>query len=246
MRFFPRPLCGLERFSRTYSSRQKGSEMTDEACHPSGKTRIFFVVFHTTARDSVISPCGSVGATPRRALKLDDWPYDSGDDPSFYAARKFGGKLSWGVCRQDVRNRLCPGDVVVFFSSSKQEDTGRTNYRLCALATAERRVSQDDIWQDESLAIYREYSNLLIRPLGDAGWEHFEPDLGGQGGHHDWLWRIACHRGLQRGDFKRLQATDKLEFGATVRRAVGWSLPRITYYSPPARPRRTSSGSPQR
>jgi hypothetical protein len=48
-----------------------------------------------------------------------DWPYDIGDDPSFYAMRKSGGQLSWGICRQDVRNSLCPGDIVAFFFISQ-------------------------------------------------------------------------------------------------------------------------------
>ncbi len=38
--------------------------------------------------------------------------------------RKFGGPLSWGICRQDVRNRLPHGDLVVFFSFRKFKETG--------------------------------------------------------------------------------------------------------------------------
>lgn len=41
------------------------------------------------------------------------WPQDAGDDPSFVASRRLGlrgGLLTWGVCWQDVRNALRPGD----------------------------------------------------------------------------------------------------------------------------------------
>lgn len=48
-------------------------------------------------------------------------------------------------------------------------------------------------------------------------WEHFEPVLEGSRVHHDWLWRMAEHQGFQKKDFKKLQETDRLEPGATIR-----------------------------
>lgn len=152
-------------------------------------------------------------------MKLQDWPYDSGDDPSLYAARKFGGQPSWGICRQDVRNRLRRGDLVVFFSFRKFKETGDSEYRLCALATVDRKVSQIDLWQDKTLEIYRKYFNLLIQPLGSGheAWEHFEPTLDGSRVHRDWLWRIAEHQGFRKKDFKKLQESGRLETGATIR-----------------------------
>jgi hypothetical protein len=74
------------------------------------ETRIYFAPFHAAIGDSSVSPCGSTMEVFRRAVSRQDWPYDGGDDPSFYAMRKFGGQLSWGVCRQDVRNSLRPND----------------------------------------------------------------------------------------------------------------------------------------
>ncbi|MBZ5694715.1 MAG: hypothetical protein LAN36_05075 [Acidobacteriia bacterium] len=152
-------------------------------------------------------------------MRLQDWPYDNGDDPSFYAMRKFRGQLSWGICRQDVRNRLRPGDIVVFFSFRKFKETGDSEYRLCALATVDRKVSQIGLWQDQNLKIYRKYFNLLIRPWRSkhGAWEHFEPTLAGSRVHHDWLWRIAEHQGFRKEDFERLQTTDTLKPGVTVR-----------------------------
>lgn len=182
-------------------------------------TRIYFAPFHAASDDSSISPCGSTTVAFKKAVNLQDWPYDVGDDPSFYAARKFGGQLSWGICRQDVRNRLRPGDIVVFFSFRRFKETGDSEYRLCALATVDRKVSQMDLWHDQNLEIYRKYFNLLIRPLGSMNdvWEHFEPTLEGSRLHNDWLWRMAEHQGFRKADFKKLQATDRLEPGATVR-----------------------------
>jgi hypothetical protein len=150
------------------------------------------------------------------AVSRQDWPYDGGDDPSFYAARKFGGQLSWGVCRQDVRNNLRPNDIVVFFSFKKFEDTGDSEYSLCAVATVERKVSQMEVWQDHHLRLYRKYFNLLIRPSRSVhlGWEHFEPT---SQAHDDWLWRIADHDRLRKENFKAIQKTDFLERETTVR-----------------------------
>jgi hypothetical protein len=183
-------------------------------------TRIYFAPFHAAMAESSASSCGSTVASFKKAVKLQNWPYDAGDDPSFYAKHKFGGQLTWGICRQDVRNQLSPDDVVVFFSYRKFEDTGDSEYRLCALATVERTVSQIDLWQDKSLKSFTKYFNLLIRPSrSKAGvWEHSEPILEGPRLHHDWLWRIADHRGLRKKDFKKIEKTDRVEPGATIRR----------------------------
>lgn len=182
-------------------------------------TKVYFAPFHATSDDSSVSACGSTIAAFKKAVKCQGWPYDNGDDPSFYAARKFGGHLSWGICRQDVRNRLRRGDIVAFFSFRKFKETGDSEYRLCALATVDRRVSQSDIWQDNSLKTYRKYFNLVIRPSGTrhGAWEHFEPALDGSRLHHDWLWRMAEHQGFRKKDFRKLQKTDRLVPGATIR-----------------------------
>jgi hypothetical protein len=181
--------------------------------------RIYFAPFHATSDDSSMSPCGLTIAAFKKAVKRQNWPYDNGDDPSFYAVRKFGGQLSWGICRQDVRNRLRCGDIVVFFSFRKFRESGDSEYRLCALATVDRKVSQSDIWQDNTLKTYRKYFNLLIRPSGSrrGAWEHFEPTLDGSRLHHDWLWRVAEHQGFRKKDFKKLQETDRLIPEAAIR-----------------------------
>ena len=183
-------------------------------------TQIYFAPFHAASGASGDSPCGSRTARFNTALARQDWPYDIGDDPSFYSSRTFGGPLTWGICRQDVRNSLRVGDIVVFFSFRKIEGSGESEYRLCAVATVEQKVSQLDLWSsDEELSRLRSYFNLLVRPLKAANgvWEHFEPALAGPGLHGDWLWRIADHRGLRKDDFNDIEHSDRLRVGQTIR-----------------------------
>jgi hypothetical protein len=80
-------------------------------------------------------------------------------------------------------------------------------------------VSQIDIWQATNLRVYRKYFTLLIKPSksGSGGWEHLEPTLASSRVHHDWLWRMAEHRGFRKKQFKKLQESDLLEPGATIR-----------------------------
>jgi hypothetical protein len=143
------------------------------------------------------------------------WPEDAGDDPSFGSAFRLasrGGVLTWGVCRQDVRNRLCPGDLVVFFSADRVADRrpNRIRYSFVAFATVARKVSQADIWRDASLAVFRDYLNLLIRPSG-TGFEHFEPGLSKRHWHGDWYWRIAEIDGHRKGSFKHIHRKRRFE-----------------------------------
>jgi hypothetical protein len=183
-------------------------------------TKIYFAPFHSTSDDSSTSPCGTIIATFKKAVTMQDWPYDVGDDPSFYAMRQLGGQLSWGICRQDVRNSLRPGDIVAFFAFHRFEETGDSEYRFCALASVDKCVSQIDLWRERSLRVYRKYFNLLIRPSKSVkeAWEHFEPTLTGSRVHHDWLWRLAEHQGFQKKHFKELEETDLLGPGASIRR----------------------------
>src|ERR1700733_1304206 len=181
--------------------------------------RIYVAPFHAMHYKSSRSPCGSTIAAFQKALNQQAWPYDNGDDPSFYAKRRFGGRLTWGICRQDVRNQLSPNDIVVFFSFRRVEETGDSEYRLCAVATVERTVSQIELWQDKGLKVFTQYFNLLIRPskIRRGVWEHYEPTLEGTRIHRDWLWRIADHRGLRKKDFRRIEDTERIELGANIR-----------------------------
>ena len=103
--------------------------------------------------------------------------------------------MTWGVCRQDVRRMVAPGDWMVFFSAARELRSGLTRYRFVAALLVEEKISQLEIFEQERLRPYREYLNLLIRPSG-SGWEHFEPGMAWF--HGDWLWRIAETKGLRK------------------------------------------------
>lgn len=138
------------------------------------------------------------------------WPDDVGDDPSFVASRtlaRHGGVLTWGVCRQDVRNRVRPGDLVVFFATDRPADRRPkpVRYMFVGFATAVRKVSQVEIWRDRELAVYRQYHNLLIRADRDR-FEHCEPGLPKGRWHSDWYWRLASIDGHRKPEFDRIHA----------------------------------------
>ena len=117
-------------------------------------------------------------------------PYDLGDDPSFFAAEKTGGPVTWGVCRPTLRSRLSVGDVVAFFAVDRWKPRMTKGYFFVGAHTVADKVSHDSIHNDEELARFRGYFNLLIRPKS-GGWERSEPSLRRRQWHDgDWLWRI--------------------------------------------------------
>ena len=64
---------------------------------------------------------------------------------------------------------------MVFIAADRLSDRPSARYQLAGWATAERTISQLDIWQHEELAVYRHYRNLLIRPADDgSGFVHHE------------------------------------------------------------------------
>ncbi|MGA3053865.1 MAG: hypothetical protein ABSD63_06635 [Candidatus Korobacteraceae bacterium] len=160
------------------------------------KTSIYLVCFHSETQN--LNGSRSQFATVERAIKNQEWPYDNGDDPSFYVARR-RGRLTWGVCRQDLRNSLPKNSVVVFFSfTSMSKD--RFVYRLCAVATVDDKVDHRAVYRNAILRGKR-YINVLIRPE-KGGWRYDETDRPRPGRHSDWLWRIADHRGFTGKVFK--------------------------------------------
>jgi hypothetical protein len=113
------------------------------------------------------------------------WFYDKGDDPSFYCSEVKKTNLSWGVCRPNIRNKIQPEDVVVFFCFNSTTNI----YYLAGLASVSEKIKQTQIWTDENYSNYRQYYNLLMR-LNNNSWEYYEPiDK-----HDDWLSRISKKR----------------------------------------------------
>lgn len=172
---------------------------------------------------------------PFRSRITGQFPYDMGDDPSFQSMRQEKGQLTWGVCRADVRNSIRVGDIVVFFSFSAPEQVEPIEYRLCAVATVERKVSQAEIWRDRALKKYRKYANLLIRPGRNGSWEHFEPGFEDIHEHKDWGWRIAERKGRRRVDFEQLNSLSRITPSARVgRRPFRFARNYVIFSSKPA------------
>ena len=88
-----------------------------------------------------------------RAIRDAEWPYDNGDDPSFYVAR-MGGTLTGGVCREDLRNAIAKDSIVVFFSFIPLTN-GEILYRLCAVATVDDKVDHRAVHLDHLLLQFR-------------------------------------------------------------------------------------------
>lgn len=184
--------------------------------HSEEKTRIYIAPFHGGGTAAKAACCGR----PSQVGKIvtnEDWPYDVGDDPSFFCSKRDAGSLTWGICRPDVRNHIRRGDVVVFFSFKEIKEPKEIQYRFCAVATVADKIGMNQIWGKEAFSRYRRYDNLLIRPTSASHtvWEHFEPKLKGTEAHHDWLWRICEHpKGLRKSTFKgkeNLCLSDQIE-----------------------------------
>lgn len=203
-------------------------------------TAVYLVCFHSVPSATLRGSSGQY-LVVERAIQDGEWPYDNGDDPSFYVARR-GGPLTWGVCRQDLRTAIVKDSIVVFFSFTPIAKD-RILYRLCAVATVSGKLDHRAVYCDKRFAHFRQsYINGLIRPEHD-GWQYWEADRPISDRHKDWLWRIADHRGLSRTDFAKKYATILKDqwFSATslARRAlqfgrnyVIFSQPAGTYISP--------------
>jgi len=150
---------------------------------------IYLVPYHSEPGLHVRGSTGQF-AIVEKAIVAEEWPYDNGDDPSFYVARQ-GGYLTWGVCRQQVRNSAEIGSIFVFFSYTTMER--KTRYRISAVATVSEKLDRASFYRDERFRQHRQsYLNLLVRP-SSAGWFYDEKDRDRSARHSDWLWRISRH-----------------------------------------------------
>jgi hypothetical protein len=151
-------------------------------------------------------------AVYRRALD-SGWPYDLGDDPAFQASENPGRRITWGVCRPNVRNAIRADDVVVFLSTGRRTPC---QYQFVGFATVETKIRRDVIWLRKELSPYRDYQNLLIKRVGN-GFKHVEPPhLGMKVWHKDWLSRIVMPNDRGNTDFLALQSQHFLPDGARI------------------------------
>jgi hypothetical protein len=187
-----------------------------------GMTTIYLVCFHSASHERLDGASGQY-LVVEQAIGDGEWPYDNGDDPSFYVARR-GGFLTWGVCRQDLRNSIARDSIVVFFSFTPLADE-RILYRLCAVATVADKVDHRALDRDDRFFRSRHrYINGLIVP-DRGGWRHDETDRSPAHRHADWLWRLADHRRMTKKKFGAQYAPiyrkDRLSDG-TVRFACNY------------------------
>jgi hypothetical protein len=160
---------------------------------------LFVAVYHVRADPDVPANASPIRRAFQSACESSTFPFDLGDDPSFFAASHLKGPVTWGVCRPDVRGQLSPGDQVVFFAAERRPHL--TEYKFVATLTVDRFTSHTDLWSDDSSNLSR-YLNLLVRP-SKGGWEHYEPGLNPTGWHGDWMWRLCERRGLRKSDLVR-------------------------------------------
>src|ERR1017187_5126023 len=163
-------------------------------------TAVYLLCYHSQKALSLVGSERQFLAV-ESAISGGLWPYDNGDDPSFCVARK-GGPLTWGICRQEVRNSIPVGSIVAFFSFTSMQG-GQVLYRLCAVTTVVSKQDVRAVHRAKQFAGFRGlYINALIRPAKD-GWRYDESDRAEQFRHKDWLWRIAAHNGLTTELFKK-------------------------------------------
>lgn len=167
------------------------------------KTAVYLLCYHSQKPASLVGSERQFLAV-ESAIKEGVWPYDNGDDPSFFVARQ-SGPLTWGICRQDVRNSIRVGSIAAFFSFTPMED-GQVLYRLCAVTTVLSKQDVRSLHRERRFAGFRNlYINALIRPVKN-GWQYDESDRAESNRHKDWLWRIAAHNGLTTERFNRKHA----------------------------------------
>ena len=168
------------------------------------KTAIYLVCFHSEKPESLEGSERQFRKV-ETAILNDEWPYDNGDDPSFYVSRQ-GGRLTWGVCRQDLRKAIEKDSIVVFFSFTSLPNN-EILYRLCAVATVDDKVDHRKVHSDRRLRQFRKfYINGLITPE-KGGWRYDETDRplrsGMRTGYGEWpITRISTMMRLKRNSRK--------------------------------------------
>lgn len=169
----------------------------------------------TLTSNHIEGSCSNSCVRLHAALRRREWPYDYGDDPSFFCRLNLNGALTWGVCRADVRGQLKPGDVVVFFAFTNVGE--RVEYRLSGLATVEQKIRQSDIFFRSAYEKYRLYLNLLVHPTDGNGrnWTHHEP-AAPHVWHKDWLSRIAPFRRFGKTELNRCSAKRQISLDLSI------------------------------
>jgi hypothetical protein len=122
----------------------------------------------------------------------DDFFYDWGDDPAFFAATKQLGNpctASWGVCRPDVRKQLSVGDFIVWVCArSKTRTHGEIDYFYIGVTTVNEIIDRTSLWKKDAYSRYCSFYNVLAF----AGEEGFSQRETFHDYHKDWEHRARA------------------------------------------------------
>ncbi|WML49168.1 hypothetical protein RCG23_03490 [Neobacillus sp. PS3-34] len=124
-----------------------------------------------------------------------NWPFiDLSDDPSFLAyelSKDNGGKVTWGICRRDVRNKIKKDDMILFFGFDKFINP--MSYYFIGYATVEEKIKQTEIWSTTATnkyKVYQKYCNILIKKNEQSqDLFYFEPIKYNH--EKEWIWKIT-------------------------------------------------------
>jgi hypothetical protein len=161
-------------------------------------TNVYLLPYHSFPPDHRLDAASGRFACVENAIRSKEWPYDNGDDPSFFTARHDGGPLTWGICRHDVRDTIQKGSICVFLAFTKHQSS--TEYRMSAVATVDEKLDRRSVFGDPRFR-GKTYINLLVRPEGNV-WTHDESDRHKDHRHADWLWRISEHGPMRKKQFE--------------------------------------------
>lgn len=168
---------------------------------------VYLAVFKAGVALRGVAP--AVAAALHHDREASQFPYDAGDDPSFcWASTHPGVRVTWGVCRPNVRRSIRRGDIVVFISFLRNRNTSCGEYRLVAALPVDYKLTHTAIYRFDANACFREYPNLLIRAR-DGGWEHHEPVLPVEDWHDDWLARVSNLNGIPVDEFRAAGASHR-------------------------------------
>jgi hypothetical protein len=181
--------------------------------------KVFLAPYHSNLHKEVFK-AGTEASDVFRAYAAASrqpyaWPYDNGDDPSFFSSWYLDAPLTWGVCRGDLRNKICNSSAVVFFAYTDFEN--RTQYRISGIATVSHKIQQFRIFSDKDQEIFQNYLNLLISPHQKFSqrWRWVEPCFP-KGQHDNWPWRLADRSIFQSSDFVRYKRLPDITVGQLV------------------------------
>jgi hypothetical protein len=194
---------------------------------PGDTTDVYLLPYHSEPGQDLDGASGQFEKVERSIL-AEEFPYDNGDDPSFYIERRCG-RLTWGVCRPNVRTQLKIGDIVVFFSFTNLPlHRKEVLYRMSAVATVEAKLDHRAAFTEPRLKLSK-YINTLVS-LDRGRWTYDESDRPTKARHPNWFWRMADQQRLSEERFKQQYAAVYDAHSFTDRNVASNTVPLASNY----------------